>query len=187
MPSSPTIGFNKVSSSQMLLLISPWLIYYQQVCRPLWKQTFFSVYWFWRIPVYVNTMPRKKDVSNGLAEAIVAAHPSGEVYKTIPKQFGAHHSTVRKLIHKWKAFCTAANLSTNGLPTKFTPRSDMVREITHTYTHTYKRNSSDSAYLTENAFFAVLVFSKGCQKKAPSFLEDHENTDQVCQTATEHF
>ena len=40
-------------------------------------------------------------------------------YKGIPKQSGVHHSTVRKIIHKWKTFKTVANL-----PRKFTPWSD---------------------------------------------------------------
>ena len=35
------------------------------------------------IQVCVNTMPRRKDISNDLREAIVAAHQSGKGYKAI--------------------------------------------------------------------------------------------------------
>jgi len=31
-------------------------------------------------------------------------------YKGIPKQSGVHHSTVRKIIHKWQTFKTVAKL-----------------------------------------------------------------------------
>ncbi|XP_053577468.1 uncharacterized protein LOC128666737 isoform X3 [Bombina bombina] len=78
-----------------------------------------------------NTMPRRKDICNDLREAIVAAHQSGKGYKAISKQFKVHHSTVRKIIYKWKTFKTVANLPRSGRPSKFTPRSDraMLREI----------------------------------------------------------
>jgi len=36
---------------------------------------------FWSIQVCVNTVPRRKDISNDLKEAIVAAHQSGKGYK----------------------------------------------------------------------------------------------------------
>ena len=35
----------------------------------------------------VNTMPRRKDISNDLREADVAALQSGQVYKSISKLF----------------------------------------------------------------------------------------------------
>lgn len=65
-------------------------------------------------------MPRRKDISTDLREAIVATHQSG---KAISKQF-VHHSVAIKIIHKWKTFRTAANLLRSGRPSKFTPRSD---------------------------------------------------------------
>ena len=46
-----------------------------------------------------NTMPRRKDISSNVREAIIAAHQSGKGYKTISKQLGVHHSTVRMIIH----------------------------------------------------------------------------------------
>jgi len=58
----------------------------------------------------VNKVPRRKDISNDLREAAVAAHQSGKGYKVISKQFGVHQSTVRKIIiHVWKTFKTVAN------------------------------------------------------------------------------
>ena len=79
----------------------------------------------------VNTMPKSQDIRNDLREAIVAAHQSGKGYKAISKQFKVHHSTLRKIIHKWETFKTVANLPRSGRPSNFTPRSDhaMLREI----------------------------------------------------------
>ncbi|CAI5768315.1 TCB1 transposase [Podarcis lilfordi] len=78
-----------------------------------------------------TAMPRRKDISNALREAIVAAHETGKDYKAISKQFKVHHSTIRKIIQKWKTFQTVVNLPRSGRPCKFTPRSDraMLREI----------------------------------------------------------
>jgi len=41
-------------------------------------------------------MPRRKDISNDLGEATVAAHQSGKGYKAISKLFGVHHSRERE-------------------------------------------------------------------------------------------
>ena len=49
----------------------------------------------------VNTMPRKTDISNDLREEIVAAHQSRKGYEAISKLSGVHHSTERKIIHKY--------------------------------------------------------------------------------------
>jgi len=43
-------------------------------------------------------MPRRKDISNDLREATVAAHQSGKGYKAISRLSGIHHSTERKII-----------------------------------------------------------------------------------------
>uniref|UniRef100_A0A3Q4HHQ0 Uncharacterized protein n=1 Tax=Neolamprologus brichardi TaxID=32507 RepID=A0A3Q4HHQ0_NEOBR len=40
----------------------------------------------------------------------VAAHQSEKGYKIISNQFKVYHSTVRKIIHKWKTFKTVARL-----------------------------------------------------------------------------
>jgi len=75
-------------------------------------------------------MSRRKDISNDLGEAIVVALQSGRDYKVVSDLFGVHHSTERKIIHKWKEFKTAVNLPRNGRPRKFTSRSNftMLRE-----------------------------------------------------------
>uniref|UniRef100_A0AAX7TN30 Sleeping Beauty transposase HTH domain-containing protein n=1 Tax=Astatotilapia calliptera TaxID=8154 RepID=A0AAX7TN30_ASTCA len=57
-------------------------------------------------------------------EAVAAAHHSTKGYKAISKQFEVHHTTVGKIIHKWKIFKTAASLPGNGHPSKFNPRTD---------------------------------------------------------------
>ena len=74
--------------------------------------------------MFVNTMPRRNDISDDLREAIVAAHQSGKGYKVISQLFGVHHSTERKIIHKWKTFKTVTSLPRSGRRSKFTPSSD---------------------------------------------------------------
>jgi len=50
------------------------------------------------IQVCVNTMPRRKDISNDLRETAVAAHQSGKGCDAISIQlFGVNHSTVSVL------------------------------------------------------------------------------------------
>ena len=56
------------------------------------------------IQVCINNMLMRKDISNDLREAIVAAHQSGKGYMVISKQF--HYCTERKIFHKWKTFKT---------------------------------------------------------------------------------
>ena len=58
----------------------------------------------------VNTMPRRKDISNNLREATVASQQSERGYKVICKQSGVHHSTATEIIDKWKTFRTVVNL-----------------------------------------------------------------------------
>ena len=69
-------------------------------------------------------MPRRKGISNDLRETGVAAHQSGEGYKTICKHFGVHHSTMRKIIHKWKTFKIVSSLLRSGHHNNFTPRPE---------------------------------------------------------------
>ena len=45
-------------------------------------------------------MPRRKDITRDLREAIVAAPQPGKGYKAIFKLFGVFYSTVRNIIHK---------------------------------------------------------------------------------------
>jgi len=71
------------------------------------------------IQVCVNTMPRRKDISNDLREATVAARQSGKGYEVISKLSGVHHSTERK----WKTFRTAVNLPRSVSPQGEKPKS----------------------------------------------------------------
>jgi len=59
-------------------------------------------------------MPRRKDISNDF-RAVVAAHQSDKCYTAISKQSEVHYSTVRKIIHKWKTFKTAASGRPSGV------------------------------------------------------------------------
>uniref|UniRef100_A0A3B4GK03 Sleeping Beauty transposase HTH domain-containing protein n=1 Tax=Pundamilia nyererei TaxID=303518 RepID=A0A3B4GK03_9CICH len=51
-----------------------------------------------------------RNISKNLRETAVAAHQSGEGYKTISSQPELHHCTVRKIIHKWKTFKSALSV-----------------------------------------------------------------------------
>jgi len=68
-----------------------------------------AVCWSGTFRCVVNTVPRRKDISNDLKEVIVAAQKSEKGYKAISKQFEVHHFTGRKIIHMWKIFKTVAN------------------------------------------------------------------------------
>uniref|UniRef100_A0A4W6C4Y9 Sleeping Beauty transposase HTH domain-containing protein n=1 Tax=Lates calcarifer TaxID=8187 RepID=A0A4W6C4Y9_LATCA len=53
---------------------------------------------------------RSRSIKLTVLGTIVATHQSGKGYKVISKQFDFQHSTLRKIIHKWKTFKTVANL-----------------------------------------------------------------------------
>ncbi|XP_069605296.1 zinc finger protein with KRAB and SCAN domains 1-like isoform X1 [Ranitomeya imitator] len=63
-------------------------------------------------------MPRSKDFSEDVRRRVVEAHEAGKGYKTISKMCELHHSTVRKIIYKWKAFNTISTLPRSGRPIK---------------------------------------------------------------------
>lgn len=65
---------------------------------------------------------RRKDSSNDLREANVAACQSGKGYNTICKQSKVHYSAVRKIIHESKTFKAVANLPGSGRSSKSTTR-----------------------------------------------------------------
>lgn len=58
----------------------------------------------------VDAMPRIKCISRDHREEIAAVHQSGMGYGAISKQFGAHHSRVRKIVHQRKTCTTVARL-----------------------------------------------------------------------------
>ena len=65
----------------------------------------------------LNTMPKRKDISSDLREAVVAAHQSGKGCKAISKLFGVHHST-EKDYSQVENIQTAGTLPRSGLPSK---------------------------------------------------------------------
>jgi len=79
-------------------------------------------------------MPRRKDISSYLREAISAAHQSGKSYKVTSEQFVVHPSTMAEKVHKRKTIKTVASFPRSGRPSKITPRSDceMLRETANT-------------------------------------------------------
>lgn len=77
------------------------------------------------------TMPRSKELSEAFRKKVIDAYESGKGFKKISKQFEINHSTVRKIIYKWRRFQTTANLFRPGRPSKFSPRADrkMLKEV----------------------------------------------------------
>lgn len=76
----------------------------------------------WSIQVCINTVPRRKGISNDLKEVTVATHQCGQGYKAISKQYRVHHGTVRNK----KAFMKAAHCLRSESPSKFTLVSDHI-------------------------------------------------------------
>ena len=73
-------------------------------------------------------MPRSKEFCKAFRKKVVDAYESGKGFKKISKLFEIHHSTVRKIIYKWRRFQTAANLFKTGRPSKFSPRADRLMQ-----------------------------------------------------------
>lgn len=102
------IGINRAHSSQELLIKCTW-----------W--TFDSPF-VWRIYLCVFPVPREKDITNDLREAVVSASQSGSGYKAISKQFEFNHS-MRNLFtceKYWRQF----TFFPGRCPRKLNPRSD---------------------------------------------------------------
>ncbi|XP_075701913.1 uncharacterized protein LOC142665959 [Rhinoderma darwinii] len=74
-----------------------------------------------------GAMPRSSDLPAELRQQVVEAHEAGKGYKTISKVFELHHSTVRKIVYKCKAFSTIASRPRSGRPTKLTAILRRVR------------------------------------------------------------
>ena len=76
-------------------------------------------------------MVRSKELSETLRKKIVAAYESGKGFKKISKEFDISHSTIQKIVYKWKTFKTTATMPRSGRPSKFTPRADrkMLKEV----------------------------------------------------------
>lgn len=74
---------------------------------------------------------RSKELSDALRKKIVAAYESGKGFKKISKEFDISHSTIRKIVYKWRTFKTTATMPGSGRPSKFTPRADrkMLKEV----------------------------------------------------------
>lgn len=66
-------------------------------------------------------MPRRNEIPEGIRSKVVDLHNAGMGYKLISKSLELHHSTVRKIIHKWIRFNTVATLPRSGRPTKKLP------------------------------------------------------------------
>lgn len=67
----------------------------------------------------VYIMPRRKDIRHELR---AAAHLSGTGYKVVYKQFEIHHSTVKRIVYKLKAFVKVVHIPRSWGSSKFNPR-----------------------------------------------------------------
>lgn len=76
-------------------------------------------------------MVRSKELSEAFRKKIVDAYESGKGFQKISKEYKISHSTVRKIVYKWRTFKTTANMPRSGRPSKFTPRADrkMLKEV----------------------------------------------------------
>ncbi|XP_073516509.1 uncharacterized protein [Phyllobates terribilis] len=98
-------------------------------------------------------MPRSKDFSEEVRRRVVEAHEAGKGYKTISKMCELHHSTVRKIIYKWKTFNTISSLPRSGRPTKMATvlaqlhRGCQSRKI---ISKGVRANGAESARVSEN-------------------------------------
>ncbi|XP_069605298.1 zinc finger protein 82 homolog isoform X3 [Ranitomeya imitator] len=98
-------------------------------------------------------MPRSKDFSEDVRRRVVEAHEAGKGYKTISKMCELHHSTVRKIIYKWKAFNTISTLPRSGRPIKLATvlphlrRGCQGQKIT---TEGVRVNGKESTQVSEN-------------------------------------
>ncbi|KAI3356616.1 hypothetical protein L3Q82_017824 [Scortum barcoo] len=54
-------------------------------------------------------MVRSKELSEALRKKIVAAYESGKGFKKISKEFDISHSTIRKIVYKWRTFKTTVH------------------------------------------------------------------------------
>ena len=138
----------------------------------------------------VNTMLRRKDISNNFREATVAAPQPGKGYKAISKQFGVHHSTVSEIAYKWKTFKTGASLSGSGSSDKFTSRSDcaMLRK-------TFKKSRAKAQTLQVSVSLLNVKFHDSTFKKRLNrfgrilgeslFSLNNGSTADVCKVASE--
>ena len=80
---------------------------HQQVCRFLLKLS---------VQVCVKIMPKGKEISSGLREAIVAAGQSGTDNKTISKQFELQCPAMRRFTYKCKAFRMVTSITRSNCP-----------------------------------------------------------------------
>ncbi|KAK3534944.1 hypothetical protein QTP70_002030 [Hemibagrus guttatus] len=78
------------------------------------------------------TMVRSKKLSETFRKKIVDSYESGKGYNpNISKEFVISHSTVQKIIYKWRTFEKTVNMARSGHPSKFTPRADrkMLKDV----------------------------------------------------------
>ncbi|CAH2321100.1 ankyrin repeat domain 49 isoform X1 [Pelobates cultripes] len=81
-------------------------------------------------------MPRSKEISEHLRNAVIAAHQSKKGYKTIAKTLGLHLSTVRAIVYKWRRFNTTATLPRSGRPAKMSQKAIqqiLINEVTNNH------------------------------------------------------
>ncbi|KAK3546906.1 hypothetical protein QTP86_003779 [Hemibagrus guttatus] len=104
---------------------------YLKVCCGIWHQDISSRSYK---SLRGITMVRSNELSEAFRKKIVDAYESSKGYKKISKEFVISHSTVQKIIYKWRTLKTSANMARSGRPSKFTPRADrkMLKDVSKT-------------------------------------------------------
>lgn len=71
------------------------------------------------------TIVRSKELSEAFRKKVVDAYESGKGFKN--RVLEISHSTLCKIIYKWRTFKTTANMARSGHPGNFIPRADHKR------------------------------------------------------------
>jgi len=82
----------------------------------------------------------------------------GLIIKPFPNYVESHHSTERKIIHKWKSYRTVVNLPRSGPTIKLTTRSDcaMLRETAKNPRTTFQTLQASVSMLNVNVLDSTI-------------------------------
>ncbi|XP_047213875.1 uncharacterized protein LOC124864964 [Girardinichthys multiradiatus] len=120
-------------------------------------------------------MPRRNEIPEGIRSKVVDMHNAGMGYKLISKSLEIHHSTVRKIIHKWIRFNTVATLPRSGRPTKKPPNRTQTAQLEADHAGPARDKGGDKVD-SESAGPAHLI-KKAPDKKMREFSSDCEDAD----------
>jgi len=126
-PFTASIGIKRVSSSQVLLIKCCRLTDHQQVMTMIMtnsiKAEVLAVCWSGAFRCVITQCRGGKMSAMILEKQLFLPINLGRVTSPFPNKLNIlHHSTVRKIIYKWKTFKKVVSLARSGRPSKFTQR-----------------------------------------------------------------